>query len=90
MTLSEHKKAIKALKKGILALKKINPVSNEDWNEYEKQKELLRIEHKRLYHANKDFNGMDAKSILIMFKANLTLRTIEFHQFGIAIDYEKL
>ena len=55
-----------------------------------KQKELLRIEHKRLYYANKDFNGMDSKSILIMFKANLTLRTIEFHQFGIAIDYEKL
>lgn len=90
MTLSEHKKAIKVLKKGIIELKKINPKTQEEWNEYDKKKELLRIEHKRLYYANKDFSAMDSKSILIMFRANLTLRTIEFHQFGIAIDYEKL
>jgi len=76
MTLSEHKKAIKVLKKGIIALKKVSPVSQEDWNEYEKQKELLRIEHKRLYYANKEFSGMSSDSILTMFRANLTLRTI--------------
>jgi hypothetical protein len=90
MTLSELKKAIKALKKRAIALNKINPVSDEDWRDYEKQKELICVEFKRLYFANSDFSGLDSKSILTLLKMNVKYRFIEFHLFGIKIDLEKL
>ena len=48
--------------------------------------EYLTSEFKRLYYADKNFEYLNKKNVLFMFRFNLMHRIIPLHLFGIQID----
>lgn len=65
---------------------RIEPKTDSDWQEYNKQMDYIKSELKRLYGADKEFEYMTKLSILMMLELNRKVRAIPFHWFGIHIE----
>lgn len=57
---------------------------------YYEQVEILKKEYQRLYNADNKFEYLTRDNILRMMVLNRKHRVIQFHQFGIFIEDEKL
>jgi hypothetical protein len=75
-TKAELNRAIKQLNRAI----QYNKISEEDAEK----------EFKRLYRADREFQGMNTTSIRIMLRLNLHFEWEPLHMFGIYIDLKKL
>lgn len=80
MTKAELNRQIKKLSNDWKKLQS-SPADN-----YFSQKDELGKELKRLYHVDPNMEYMNASSLRIMIRLNLSFRVIPFHHFGIQIE----
>jgi len=60
-------------------------------NAYNTRVEIeIKKELDRLYYCDKDFKYMSKKSVLILFRLNLSYRSITLHNFGTYIELKDL
>jgi len=56
--------------------------TNQDWAKYEAEESKLKLEFHRLYHADRNFDVLNIKTMKMMLHLNNSLRVIPFHVFG--------
>lgn len=85
MTKQELNRDIKRLANEIYRISFDTQEKYFEYLEKEAKKEFI-----RLYNADRNFEYMNGKSVLIMLKLNLTNKFIPLHTFGLNIDITKL
>lgn len=73
-----------------LATKIIKLQAQKDSEKYFSELPAIEKEFKRIYYADQNFEYLNRANILRMFRINLKLRVIAFHQFGLMVELEKI
>jgi hypothetical protein len=90
MTAKELNADVRKLRTNYLKLKDNNKLFGCDNKLYYEKMDEIGKELKRLYYADDKFEYCTKKSILTLYRMNLTLRVITLHTFGINIELKNL